>query len=100
MLFSFQFLISAAHIMQTPLMAAAANGHLHCVKLLLSHSADINFSIPGPKSRSTKQTAFSLAYKHGHSNVVEYLQACLGKELYLWSQVVYWFNAIFGEMCR
>jgi hypothetical protein len=84
----------------TPLMAAAANGHLHCVKLLLSHSADIKFSIPGPKSRSTKQTALSLADKHGHNKVAEYLQACLGKQLYLWSQVVYWFNAIFGEMCR
>ena len=60
-------------------MAAAANGHLHCVKLLLSHSADINFSIPGPKFRSTKQTALSVANKHGNTIVAEYLQACLGK---------------------
>ena len=64
---------------QTPLMAAATNGHLQCVKLLLSHSANINFSIPGPKSRSTRQTPLFLATKHSQAKVAEYLQACLGR---------------------
>ena len=60
-------------------MVAASNAHLHCVKLLLGHSADINFAIPGPKPRSVKQTALSLATKHSHTQVARYLQGCLGE---------------------
>ena len=64
----------------TPLMAAAMNGHLACVKLLLCHSADIHASIPRPRSRSQRQTAASLAAKHNHTNVAKYLQGCIGEK--------------------
>lgn len=60
-------------------MAAAMHGRLQCVKLLLSHSADIHVSIPRPRSRSQRQTAASLAAKHGHDKVYQYLQGCIGK---------------------
>lgn len=63
----------------TPLMAAAMSGKLQSVKLLLSLSADIHASASVQGSRSQKQTAASLATKHGHTQVAQYLQGCIGK---------------------
>ena len=63
---------------KTPLMAAAINGHLQCVKLLVAHSADIHCTVQGPRPRSQKHTALSLASKHGHTRIADYLQGCIG----------------------
>jgi ankyrin repeat protein len=52
----------------TPLLIAAANGHLECVRLLLSHGC-CNVNIKGKRGR----TALSLAAGNGHHDVVRYL---------------------------
>ena len=57
-------------------MAAAVNGHLQCVKLLVAHSADLHLMVQGPRPRSHKHTALSLASKH---RVANYLQGCIGE---------------------
>ena len=64
--------------MQTPLMIAAKNGHLECVKLLISYGADLSKrSSPQRHLLSKSQGILQLAEKAGHPQVASYIQQCL-----------------------
>ena len=63
--------------MQTPLMIAAKNGHLECVKLLISYGADLKRSTPQRHLLSKSQGILQLAEKAGHPQVASYIQECL-----------------------
>ena len=54
-------------------MMAAKGGHLECVKLLLSHSADLT------AKNGQRQTAINVAEKNGHKKIAKYLQGCIGE---------------------
>ena len=67
------------HNMQTPLMIAAKNGHLECVKLLISYGADLKRSTSHRHLLSIKSHwgVIQLAEKGGHPQVASYVQQCL-----------------------
>ena len=52
----------------TPLLAAAANGHLEIVKLLLHHGADVHAKTNDGKS------AVSIASERKHAEIAEFLR--------------------------
>lgn len=58
--------------MQTPLVIAAKNGHLECVKLLISYGADITRYAPQRHWLTSKS---KMDYKH--PQVAAYIQQCL-----------------------
>ena len=62
----------------TPLIIAALNGNLDCVKILLRYKADIegrgdDFCLHCPRSGCTNCTPLMIASEYGHVNVVTFL---------------------------
>ncbi len=57
-------------------MVAARNGHLGCVKLLLGYGASLKLTT---HRGGQEVTALQLAKKAGRTEVVQYIQKCLGK---------------------
>ena len=58
-------------------MIAAKNGHLECVKLLISNGADLTRSTPQRHLLSKSLGVHQLAEKAGHPRVASYVQQCL-----------------------
>jgi len=60
---------------QTPLIVAAQNGHLACVKLLLCYGADMLRTT----SRSGQElTVCEVSANNGHQEISKYIQGCIG----------------------
>ncbi len=57
-------------------MVAARNGHLDCVKLLLGRGASLKLTT---HRGGQEVTALQLAKKAGRTEVLHYLQKCLGE---------------------
>ena len=60
-------IFTSLHFKTTPLIAAAGNGHLDCLKVLLKYSADVEFQ------DKWGNTSLMMACKKGHMNVVSFL---------------------------
>ena len=58
-------------------MIAAKNGHFDCVKLLISHGADLARSAPQRNLLCKPRHASQMAEKNGHTEVAAYIQQCL-----------------------
>ena len=61
--------------MQTPLIIAAKNGHLKCVKVLLAHKCDLYSTVI---RNGREMYSWDIASENNHAAVAKYLKGCVG----------------------
>lgn len=64
--------------LQTPLIIAAKNGHLKCVKVLLAHKCDLYSTVV---RNSREMYSWDVAIENNHAAVSKYLKGCVGMSL-------------------
>ena len=71
---TFSLSLSLSHPLQTPLIIAAKNGHYSCVKLLISHGAELKRKT---SRLGQNQEAWQIAKRAGQTRVASYIQQCI-----------------------